>query len=1639
MPNLTIHTLPKVGLNGHLHITEVAADDPVDKNDITLLFVFDGNATGFLLGDITLTAADADDNDISDEVSFIATRLSGRDGGAVYAATLRPPASGGDGSITITVPADAVNEDNPETTLTVTYSDDFPESVWTTLFSADDNGDTYDQIVSIDSENIYLRHDDEIHIYDWDGDQDTNATTTLLETGAALRLDANSFVVRNALKLEAERSGTSLWESADILEGSLSADMQSVALTKDGRLLVSHGASSARAIRLIPIEDIHAALLSGSDLSDESYEDISLSDDDLDDLPNNTWYLASDLNTLYVEQRSTGDHYIRVYDTEYSGIVDRRIPMATDFINYAPLSLFVFENRLFRYNTNNALEYIDLTDWQIPQALGKIYPQEVEPGDRIDLRKFIKSASDITFDLGYKIPDWLSIDSNRWLDVASDAPVDATSYLRLIGINYIGATPFYGCMFYVQVKSETIPTWYNVEKLSMRDDQEINLFEYVRNADTIEAADADDFPDSLALENGILTASGDAASVEATLRAGTSDGFFSDKVIAFTIIPRSADTSILNVIDYVVEIEGIDVTEHLVRESFPATNKSLDWVRLNEFKRGRLTVSLYSNGGNNGLFNDTNPSSFWATNDLNKSGYLNTISVSAILENEDGTSEDILIFEGVIFDADDSLNAGQVSLNCYDSSYTLKDAQLQESIRGIEKSLELTPAESSETPAAEGVYRVENTFGEIIPKRVQAWNDASELTLKEIANLVDGVTENDTAFATSTGVRTEGGYLHDDVEIPLLASVETPHRYLPVASAVEKYLKTENPMLTTQIQEVVAAGDPHIRANGNLSYATEKGRILKYPVDWVVDTENSKLYYLLSHPADFIADELVCRDLKTQTSQVLYRFDPGVAALKLATSDFDTFAVMLTDAIGFDWSTETAADIYRSIKEGHDASLSAKTQIATYQQSGDTYETIVAKTDDYRPLSALHYWTGVSGQDFGWCGISEGDRGAFGYQGDNLLYRWAKDGNFGVAQVASGGTVSAIITESKDDYFNHLNFAFDIVGDDTYFAFVSGDDRSSTLTIKKRTGNTTTTVFSKTLDFLGLGDLDHTGNAWLGVQELLVDGNNFYLIVPVSRNGRDVSTGAGVILYKYSTVTHQLTVILKKDFVQHGVCMLTKFEGQIYFTESPAVTTEYASKNRNIAYQRSEAKGFLYCISASDGKAETIGNIYFDAGVAYNAQPPMKGLVFDDDLNFIIGHGNRRRIHPNASASNPENYQWVSFGKDYRYKLPILKKDGSLLGALTELSSTINSTLSIDKNIVSIEDRHPRGGVVATYVVTASDTTIAYESANRAFAESGYLLIGQEVMSYTGKTDTHFTGITRGELATDPQAHTTGVLITFIDRLIEDREKIDSTEPYLEVTVSLDSTHLFNAISTGQQILLKDEPSQKVFGASELQLDLGTTVHEIPLATFISKQYLDRFKNLEYMINARVRAFFSMDPGEFVCFKFLRDAEDVDGYLTAMQVMSAQTSGNFTTLRGRQITPSITPSEKPVASELRVTDGGGATFFADGAESVVGWYGDERYIDTAPRFDIESLSDLEFTQYRQIEPVVFPEAKSPIGNPIGYALSPALGAGISFNSQTRAISGAPQSVQVATDYTYTATDLKTGETATLTRSIEVEA
>ena len=1681
MPNLQIHTIPKAGNTGTLYLTEVnlTADppDPIDKNDIPVLFVFDEDVSSFSLEKVALSAVDDSDTDISDEVSFIG-ELAGK--GCAYAAVVRFPAGGGDGSVTVRLPEESVAEGNPETSVTVAYSDDFPNVDWIPLFEATpDNTHMYAQIVSVNAERIWLRYNTEIHIYDWKGRRQTQ-TKTLLNKSGALRLDADTLLQTHGKQLRAVQSGVVIWKSADILEEHAKNNDEKYAVMADGRLLILYtDIQSVRGSTLKPhylqellIDDIFQAIEKNLDLDGKTYADVSLSNGDSEGLGTivGNWNIASDLNGVYIELRSTGDHYIYFYDAEYKLIPEKRIPIAARSITYATLSLFYFQDKLFRL-TAKGVAFLDTTEVEPPQPLGKVHPQHVTAGQRLDLFKFMQFATAVTFDVGLEKPEWVSLEANRYLVIADDAPVGATSYIRVRGINRVGASDMHACMFYIAVVGVEVPLWKEIKQLTLRDTQVINLYEYVDGADRIEPLPGTGIAAALALHDGRLRKSETGSFIDERvtlyLRAGNRAGYFADTKIQVNLTAETRTENSIGIADYEVRIEGIDVSSYLNDANFPNVSSSLDWLKLNQFSRGRCQVSLRSGQENGGLFNGTNPNSFWKQHHLNANGFLNQIEVVAKLQKADGTRQNRLLFSGIIFENDDSLADATVTLNCMDSSYLLKDVNVAYAVEGIEKRVELAPAEQTaedETPqpVVEGTYRVESTFGELLTKGSEASNDQARLLLKEIANAPEGVVEDDTAFLTDTELKTQGNYLFDDIRLPVLAKTRTPYRYKSVQSAIEKLIKIEPITLTADIEENTGEGKPHIQANGRLGFETERGRLLKYPVDWIVDEPHRKLYYLLSNPVDYISDELVCHDLESETHQVLHRFDPEIAVLKLATADFDTFSVMVTDSTDFDRTTADTPITPRAVAETYDASLYPRTQILTYQQSEHQLRTIVSRETDYSPQAGLHYWAGVSGQDHQWQGIRQGDRGSFEYVKGALLYRWAKDHQFGVAQVNADGSVTALFTKEKDAYGNHLNFAFDVsaseaphtgmpnpVGqdvsgdfrDDTiYFAFVEGTPTRSSLTIEKRSGNTTETLFTRTLRFNQLTDLDDAGGAWLGVQELLVDGENFYLIVPVSRNGRDISTGAGVVLYHFSRVTLQLTPLSTHDFVQHGACGLVKHDGDIYFIESPAVNAAFEAKNRNIRFDASDAKGFLKRIRNRDRAVETLGNVYFEEG-AYNGHLPMKPLSFDGDLHFIMGYGQPETIGAlESDASNVENWLWFRWSQNYRYLLPIVPTHGQLSSALVELAETTGQTLNFDKDVVSLQNRHVIGAALSKGILPNSDR-IPYAAANRvSFPPSGYLLIGEEVIRYTERTETEFMGVSRGQLVTERNDHAEGDSITYLHRLIEDKRTPKSSEPYLRVTVSLDSQHLYNEVASSQgHLLLSDADSQAVFGEQSLNLNIRTTEHELSYTEFISQQYLDRFKDLAYLLNVEVKAFLSIELGQIVCFKYLKDVEEIDGYLIAMQVMSISTSKQTTTFRGRQVTPSIHYQAEVAVDRQLATDGAGAAFFADGETgAVMEWYGDARLRETLPFFEVASLPPLTLLQYTEMSPIVFPEAISPIGNPFDYSLSPTLPKGMSFDARTRRLTGVPNTAMTETDYTYIATDSE-GQSVSLFQSIEVIA
>jgi hypothetical protein len=99
---------------------------------------------------------------------------------------------------------------------------------------------------------------------------------------------------------------------------------------------------------------------------------------------------------------------------------------------------------------------------------------------------------------------------------------------------------------------------------------------------------------------------------------------------------------------------------------------------------------------------------------------------------------------------------------------------------------------------------------------------------------------------------------------------------------------------------------------------------------------------------------------------------------------------------------------------------------------------------------------------------------------------------------------------------------------------------------------------------------------------------------------------------------------------------------------------------------------------------------------------------------------------------------------------------------------------------------HQDGTTTLTGNLTNNGTTPIPVVSTSLFASSGHLLIGTELIAYTGKTSTTFTGITRGVYGTTNTSHSTGANVT---------EALGVASSTSSIAIPLDTTDVSNGVS----------------------------------------------------------------------------------------------------------------------------------------------------------------------------------------------------------------------------------------------------
>ena len=292
-----------------------------------------------------------------------------------------------------------------------------------------------------------------------------------------------------------------------------------------------------------------------------------------------------------------------------------------------------------------------------------------------------------------------------------------------------------------------------------------------------------------------------------------------------------------------------------------------------------------------------------------------------------------------------------------------------------------------------------------------------------------------------------------------------------------------------------------------------------------------------------------------------------------------------------------------------------------------------------------------------------------------------------------------------------------------------------------------------------------------------------------------------------------------------------------------------------------ESLGALKRISSS-GEVENLGNAWF-TDRPFNVFPT-RMLSIEGALHLCVGYGNADELlRYNSLASAADNMVHIVYGKTLHYVVPKFSPTGSVYAALADLAKRVNATLSFEKNLIMISDRRPYRAV--TNGATGTGTgNLSFSDANKAFPSSGYLLIGKEILKYTGISGGAFTGIQRGVLGSPIANHADDSGILYLDTLIQ-TEKLGS--PYKSITLASDTNRIFNVIrDSGGIAEVRDEDSIALYGERPYTLDLGLTRHEKAWIEEIFKSYLEELKELQHIVNIQVVPDFSSAAGSDCAF-----------------------------------------------------------------------------------------------------------------------------------------------------------------------------
>ena len=1127
MANVTIYTIPV----GSQFTSTIGTDDSDDKNDFSVLLVWDENVDGLTLSDCSI------DN--------MATLESIEGENSVYEVVVRPTAGNAvplntDTTIelTFTVAADAVSQGNSETSKTIRLSREFPDT----------DGVTPSELFPVSiSQTMRSIAVSPTRIIIGQTTSSTNGINFFTHSGTA-RTSENLDILAGQINYfnNTLLIGRSNPNARYALDGTL-LESYTPTYTGNGMTQTRLGILRTPEIpNLIPYGET-----TGNDIETRlphSFESCASQGDLI--------YMLHDLHQFGYAKINEEDEvefvkYLNIKQIDANGNSVRDIAIYKDLLYTAQddattiKSVYTLDIKPYRPMTLNTKSLI--------------HPVIITGDATIDLTQYAPDAETITFDVGFDKPSWMSISSNTLS--ATGTTTIRTCFVSLRGFNRIDGTEKGMFGLYLILMPAAAPVWNSVSDLAMRANTAYNLRQLV-DADTIVFRAGITQPTGSSLSDGVFTIG--ATSGEAQFTA-TKNSLDSHKTLQIDVI-QTPDNIRGTRTRYKVEIEGIDISVDLL--NVPTVSENLDPIAINETRINEATIRLK----NHNKYDINKSGNFWDANSLNSGGFQNSIKLYTE-HLVSGTWTESLLFSGVISESFIQQDQQNVffQMNCVDASRLLQNI-VPQSFGRLEKWSETRQTTDEET--YQGVYAPEMSVLPIQPQLGKAWSNKTALTLSMLQNQSEGVIPSNTGYLTDSEFRTAGG----DVDTNPLLNYNTVPRGIDVESVLRLLSADEMRAYNIEIDLAEKTLNSDYSLNrGNVARNVQQTRNTLLITDWVFDTTANRVLMLLSNPEAHLQDLILQYSLDDYTYRTLYTFAKNIKAHRMTRRNTSNYYILTSDNITQDRSRSEL--LRQSDKTGYNydsISAGSNIRIHHFDASTNTLTEHVPEDDDRPPQMGIHYHIGFENivyvDEFE--GIRPENRGAFKTVGTTLYYRYVTDGEFGVASVDTSGTTSDVIAQTTLNYHNHLNFAFDVLSNDTvYFVYAVGDDTESSLVIKRDVSGTETTILTDTQDFEDLTHLDENGGAYLGCYEALFHNNNLYMLCPIQRVDEDSGTytrsqmkAAGMVLFSCDVTVSSpaLTKITQWDFVTHSGCNLTIHNGNVHYLERSIASEVYKPINSEL-------------------------------------------------------------------------------------------------------------------------------------------------------------------------------------------------------------------------------------------------------------------------------------------------------------------------------------------------------------------------------------------------------------------------------------------------------------------------------------------